>query len=460
MEQTNASGLTGLLMRYVLRCAAGVCAVLLFGAMAFVAAFSRGFIVPANAAEQAARQAVERMEARGVFFAGDVPQAQCDYLLLDEIGRIAATSLADQALNDALYYGQTGTNRNGRYHMTAKLNHGSCILQYRIRAEYANTRLRGLPDFSLLTVGVLAVLLALALYLPTRAMTRRCKRGLEPLSKAAQRLVAGDLETPLAHSDIREYDAALDSMRLLQTSLKESLNQQWKLEHNRVLEMDALAHDLRTPLTVIDGNAQLLDETPLNKEQRAMLESILQGSRAALEYVGELRELVRVSAPQDTQNTRLVDGDALTGRIRVDADGLCRMRGLELQFFVEALPQLYLEENQVLRAVGNLVQNAVEHTPSGGAVACEITRDKDGVSITVTDGGSGFSAEALLHGREWFFTGEAGRTPQGHLGLGLAFADTVAARYHGALVLENTMEGHGRARLTLNGVCQSEAGEA
>ena len=100
------------------------------------------------------------------------------------------------------------------------------------------------------------------------------------------------------------------------------------------------------------------------------------------------------------------------------------------------------------RAVVNLLDNAVRYTPAGGQIFLSVTAEKDAVAIAVEDTGPGFSAEALAKGGQAFFTSDASRPQEGHLGLGLFFVRQTARRHGGTLELANTGRG-ARVVLTL-----------
>lgn len=100
------------------------------------------------------------------------------------------------------------------------------------------------------------------------------------------------------------------------------------------------------------------------------------------------------------------------------------------------------------RAVGNLLDNAVRYTPCEGEISLALRAADGHLSIAVEDSGSGFSAEALSKGEQPFFTSEASRPQNGHLGLGLYFVARVVRSHGGELRLSNTGHG-GRAEVLL-----------
>ena len=96
----------------------------------------------------------------------------------------------------------------------------------------------------------------------------------------------------------------------------------------------------------------------------------------------------------------------------------------------------------------NLLDNAARFTPAGGAVRLSAYVEGDVLTVAVEDSGPGFSPEALARAGRGFYTGDASRPREGHMGMGLTFARQTARRHGGTLELSNTGRG-ARAALTL-----------
>lgn len=90
---------------------------------------------------------------------------------------------------------------------------------------------------------------------------------------------------------IREFDTALTAMHTLQKSLSESLQVQWQMEQQRADRMTRLAHELKNPLAIIQGNAELLAEENITDRQREKVEAILRGCSSALTATANLRKM-------------------------------------------------------------------------------------------------------------------------------------------------------------------------
>jgi K+-sensing histidine kinase KdpD len=90
-----------------------------------------------------------------------------------------------------------------------------------------------------------------------------------------------------------------------------------------------------------------------------------------------------------------------------------------------------------MRALSNVLSNAVEHTPSSGVITFKTVEENDYMMFSISDTGNGFSAEALKYAATQFYMDNHSRNSKSHFGIGLFVADSVAKQHEGQLILEN-----------------------
>ncbi len=171
------------------------------------------------------------------------------------------------------------------------LTEAFAFLQYDYALPYADPALRDtLPDFQTCYIVLLAVLILVWLGWQTHCTVRAFAAETARLNAAVDAIAARQLE----HIDtdgvrIREFAATLQALQTMGRELTDSLQSQWRMEQQRTEQIAALAHDLKTPLTVIQGNAELLEEDTLSDAQHAQLQTILRGTERARHYLAALR---------------------------------------------------------------------------------------------------------------------------------------------------------------------------
>ena len=216
-------------------------------------------------------------------------------------------------------------------------------------------------------------------------------------------------------------------------------------------EMSAdIAHELRTPLSVIRANLDALSDGvyPLTRENLAPVrESIELLDR----LVEDLRTLELVDAGRLTLEKSDVDVPRLINRVASLFSPQAESRSQRMEVAVgEGLPRIKADAQRLEQILGNLVENALRYTPGGGVIRLTADTDAGAVRIAVEDSGPGIPPDQLERIFERFYRLDAARTrAEGGSGLGLAIARKLAEAHGGSLTAENRPEGGSRFILRL-----------
>lgn len=128
------------------------------------------------------------------------------------------------------------------------------MLRFRIVAQYKSAVLRKyLPPPEILILLVFFLMASVLIICTALRFGRSMRRKMEPLITAADRIQKQDLEFAVEKGKIREINAILQAMEDMRAALRQSLEEQWKQEQWKQEQISALAHDLKTPLTLIRG---------------------------------------------------------------------------------------------------------------------------------------------------------------------------------------------------------------
>ena len=436
MAKRKLTSLRSVLLRYLLLCGGGCALILVFWWVIFMQLINIGFLLPAVASAQAcadARETVASMTA-DTFDSLQISDL-CRWAVVQN-DTVLQTNMDDRHLKIAInaFHG----SGNLGYQYDVKMADGSfCLLQYDYATPYADPALRDtLPDFQTCYILLLAVLILAWLGWQTHCTVRTFAAETSRLNAAVDAIAARQLE----HIDtdgvrIREFAVTLQALHTMGRELTGSLQTQWRMEQQRTEQIAALAHDLKTPLTVIQGNAELLEEDTLSDAQHAQLQAILRGTERARHYLAALRTAGAAPAVQTS-----LASHALTERLAQTARALCAPAGIQFILQEEWQGTIRAAENDLLRAAENLLDNAAAHTPRGGTVTLTVAKESNSFILRVTDTGPGFTAAALARAGEMFYT-DAARSDSAHQGLGLYSARRTAAAHGGTLRVSNTPGG-------------------
>jgi len=211
-----------------------------------------------------------------------------------------------------------------------------------------------------------------------------------------------------------------------------------------------IAHDLRTPVNIIRGEAEVaLARARTVDEYREVIESTLEEAVRLSELIGDLLFLARAESPLTELRRERVNVGNLLSAVRDYYEASAANGGISLVADEGAEPvTAELDRALMLRAVSNLVSNAIAHTPTGGTVTLAARDEGAAIRIEVSDTGAGIPAEALTRVFDRFFRVDPSRSKtSGATGLGLAIVQSIMT-LHGGRAEINSQFGHG-TRVTL-----------
>lgn len=264
-------------------------------------------------------------------------------------------------------------------------------------------------------------------------LARSLTRPLRELTTATRAMARGDLEQRVAvrsQDELGELTAAFNQMS---TDLARAT------QSRRQMTAD-IAHDLRTPLTVIGGYLE------------SMHDGVLQPTPDRLEMmqteVGHLKRLVN-----DLRTLSLADAGSLTlNKIEITPKALLlrvtdiyQLLAEKIEVSLTArispdLPLVCVDEERLVQVLGNLVSNALRYTPKGGQIIVEAKHSDDSVLLSVQDTGIGITAEDLSRIFERFYrVDQSRRQNEGESGLGLSIARSIIEAHGGTIAVESEM---------------------
>jgi signal transduction histidine kinase len=283
-----------------------------------------------------------------------------------------------------------------------------------------------------------AVGLAIALLL-SQSLTS----PLRQLTGAVQRFARGERSLQLPQPSGDEVGDLTRSFRGMMTEIE-------RQEQLRKEMTADIAHELRTPLSVIQANLDALADGvyPLTREN---LTPIRESTELLDRLVEDLRTLELADAGQLTLEKCEVDLSTLMRRVAARFSPRAESQSQRIELAPEpGLPTVPADPQRLEQILGNLMDNALRHTPDGGIIRLGLTSDAQTVFLTVEDSGPGIPEDQLELIFERFHRVDTARSRSGGgTGLGLAIARKLAEAHGGSLTAENRAEGGARFTLRL-----------
>jgi len=274
---------------------------------------------------------------------------------------------------------------------------------------------------------------------------RTILRPLAATSRAARQVAAGDLDISLPRSRVREVDQVNIAFDAMSAALRTSLTEQAELEQERRLFIGAVAHDLRTPLFALRGYLEGLESgVATNPEQQARYIRVAREKADVLErLISDLFDFSRLEYLDQTPAHEPLDLSEMLTKIVADIAPLAAAKDVALSIDTGPFACAIQGDPHLLtRAIENLIDNAIQFTPSGGRVEITCRRVPTGVEFSVADTGPGIPPDDLPHIFSPLYRGEGSRNRQtGGAGLGLTIARRIILAHGGDLSAANRPEG-------------------
>ncbi len=278
--------------------------------------------------------------------------------------------------------------------------------------------------------GIAGIALAIVL---GSFFTRQIVAPLGKITAAARRITAGDLAQKVEISACAEFVELGDSFN----TMAATLSRDRQLRQNMVAD---IAHELRTPLSVLRGNTEAMIDGVLEANPEN-LESLKQETLQLARLVEDLRTLSLAEAGHLHLSTGATD---LADIVRHVVDGFqteAATRRVSLAVELpDGLPLVEADADRTAQVLANLLSNGLRYTPEGGHVTVTAGPGSDGVFVTVTDSGAGIATEDLAHVFDRFYRVDRSRTrTTGGSGLGLAIVEQLVRAQKGRVWAESTL---------------------
>ncbi|MCX6045979.1 MAG: ATP-binding protein [Chloroflexi bacterium] len=291
-----------------------------------------------------------------------------------------------------------------------------------------HNRFLGRVNQSLLygAIGATAISLILGIFL-----ARRLTHPLQEITAATRAVAQGDLNQQVAIRSNDELGELARSFNQMNASLA-----QW--QHLRRQMTADIAHELRTPISIILGHAEGLSDgvLPASAETFHVIQDEAERLRRLVE---DLRILSLTEAGELPMNIQLTPLHALLEQAVTAYTPYALQK--EIHLTLEAAPNLPIvpvDSDRILQVLSNLLSNALRYTPMGGCIVVSARRDEQ-LQIAVQDSGAGIAPEELAAIFHRFYRGDKARHRQdGGSGLGLAIARSIIERHGGQIWAEST----------------------
>lgn len=297
------------------------------------------------------------------------------------------------------------------------------------------TRISGTPEMKFLQtinqVILISALAAMAIALLLGvALAQGLTRPIRELTNATQSLAQGNLGTQVTIRSNDELGRLAKAFNQMSTDLERAT------KARRQMTAD-IAHDLRSPLSVILGYTEALSDGKLAGEP-AVYEVMYKEAGHLNHLIEDLRTLSLVDAGELPLYPQLVQPADLLERAAIAYRPLCEQKSIELQTEIQPnLPLIHVDPERITQILGNLLGNALRYTPVDGKIILIARPGQKTVELHVQDSGPGIAPEEQANVFHRFYRSDPSRSHNGETGLGLAIAKSLVEAQGGSIRLQS-----------------------
>lgn len=282
----------------------------------------------------------------------------------------------------------------------------------------------------------------------------KLKEPLTALKQGISHIADNDLDFSIGYGKQDELGELCRAFETMRGELVKNNRYMWGLVEERKKINASIAHDLRTPITVIKGYSEYLDRNAgkgnmTGDGMREIAGYINQAAVRLEEYADSVREV------QALEDMRLAYGEVLLGsfleEMRAQLSVMAGQNGKEIRLR-GGLPERAVEMSAaaVFRMVENIVDNSLRFCRE--RIDVEVSYDFPFLTVTITDDGRGFSEKERVEATDYFYKGKReGRRSleEKHFGIGLTICRILAQKHGGAILLDNAPEGGARVTVQI-----------
>lgn len=279
----------------------------------------------------------------------------------------------------------------------------------------------------LLSLAVTAVLAAVSC---TFMISKHFFVPIEQLIAALKQVASGDFKAHLPESGV---SSEARDMNINFNKMVKELNSMEMLQSDFIQNV---SHEIKTPLSAIEGYATLLNSAPLSDELHTYASRILESTRQLSSLTGNILKLSKLENQQIVSEKSRFSLDEQLRQAVLSLEPLWNGKNLDISIDLPEV-EYYGNEDLLCQVWTNLLSNAVKFTPRGGLISVSLADDPGFVIVEIRDSGIGMSEEVKAHVFDKFYQGEQNRSMEGN-GLGLALVRKIVELCGGFVIVESS----------------------
>lgn len=360
------------------------------------------------------------------------------YVFFNDKNEIVKTNISEEELKEVNMYVNGDNLKSKDIYSQIHFEGGMCVIKYDIKVHFTSVFWNNLIPYpellliSIFLIGFVVIGITIAIN-----FGKKLKKELYPLKLSTEKIMNQDLDFEVMKSNIKEFNEVLASISNMKIELKKSLQAQWYIEQEKKNQICALAHDIKTPITIIKGNAELLNESELCEDDKEFARYIINNADKIEKYVSTLIDISNSEMGTYKLNENLKTEEILD-ELKKEFCMLCSLKNIKIFRHINYKTKSFISNKELLmRAITNIISNAVDYSPERSEIEFVVSENEGMLKFTIRDSGKGFTDSGLKNATSQFYMEASERKVGKHYGIGLYIAEAVAKKHGGYVILKN-----------------------
>ncbi len=358
-----------------------------------------------------------------------------DYVIFDGLGQITQKHLSDSNLILAKesFNNKKDLNTSSGEFLFLKTLDGFIVIRIPSIPEFTDFKLKEKYNFNSIFNNTVIILCLMVAFIPLIRLLNQTKKEFLILENS----ILGDTENITSKNSgvkIIEIQKSINQVNNMKKTLLDLAEKEKTQKKDLLFQTSALSHDIKTPLTIIKGNAGLLEYCDTKEEMEECVKYINSGVETIESYLDQMISYAKISYYPEEKRT--VDLSSLMGDILKSIEGYKNNIEFQLNYDVENKNEkIFCSKSNIERAVINILINAFQYANSKVILGVE---SKEKLIFRIYNDGKNVSEETLKNIGKLFFTDDKRRNSNGkHYGIGLYFVKQTAVDNGGDLECNN-----------------------
>lgn len=319
---------------------------------------------------------------------------------------------------------------------------GAVVLNYRLVSTQKNhSNVLSLLCNSMIFLPFIFIIIFTFIY--AKKLSKDINQPVNILLDASEKIKNQDLDFTIEYNENNEFTKLCNAFEDMRVNLKDSLIKQWDLEEKRHENISNIAHDLKTPLTIVSTYSEaLIDGTVKEEKFKNYVEVIKRNNERALILLDDMNKLSNIENPNFVLEPIEINIIEFLKLKEKDYKLLCEEKGIDFKInIIDSREKNFIDKFDIKsleQILDNCISNSIRYTEKGESIELNILcKDKE-IEFSIIDTGKGFSNEDLKNLFNKFYKGDKSRSfTTGHSGLGMYIAKTMVEKHGGKIKAEN-----------------------